>query len=72
MQTVGELLKEKNIDPKKDDTLSSWIVRQKIIPGMKIELWRNGKQTITAEEDANLRGKPRKFKTRIEIRDIAK
>ncbi len=23
----------------------------KIIPGMKIELWRNGKQTITAEED---------------------
>ena len=23
----------------------------KIISGMKIELWRNGKQTITAEED---------------------
>lgn len=49
-KTVGELLKEKNIDPKKDDTLS--VGRStKIIPGMKIELWRNGKQTITAEED---------------------
>ena len=49
-KTVGELLKEKNIDPKKDDTLS--VGRSaKIISGMKIELWRNGKQTITAEED---------------------
>ena len=49
-KTVGELLKEKNIDPKEDDTLS--VDRSaKIIPGMKIELWRNGKQTITAEED---------------------
>ena len=49
-KTVGELLKERNIDPKKDDTLS--VDRSaKIIPGMKIELWRNGKQTITAEED---------------------
>ena len=49
-KTVGELLKEKNISPKKDDTLS--VDRSaKIIPGMKIELWRNGKQTITTEED---------------------
>ena len=49
-KTVGELLKEKNINPKKDDMLS--VGRSvKIIPGMKIELWRNGKQTITAEED---------------------
>ena len=49
-KTVGELLKEKNIDPKKDDTLS--VDRSaKIISGMKIELWRNGKQTITAEGD---------------------
>ena len=49
-KTVGELLKEKNINPQKDDTLS--VDRSaKIIPGMKIELWRNGKQTITAEED---------------------
>ena len=49
-KTVGELLKEKNINPKKDDTLSVDRLA-KIIPGMKIELWRNGKQTITAEED---------------------
>ena len=49
-KTVGELLKEKNINPKKDDTLSVGH-SAKIIPGMKIELWRNGKQTITAEED---------------------
>ena len=49
-KTVGELLKEKNIDPKKDDTLSV-DHSAKIIPGMKIELWRNGKQTITTEED---------------------
>ena len=49
-KTVGDLLKEKNIDPKKDDTLS--VDRSaKIIPGMKIELWRNGKQTVTTEED---------------------
>ena len=49
-KTVGELLKEKNINPKKDDTLS--VDRSaKIIPGMKIELWRNGKQTVTTEED---------------------
>ena len=49
-KTVSELLKEKNIEPKKDDTLS--VDRSaKIIPGMKIELWRNGKQTITAEEE---------------------
>ena len=49
-KTVGELLKEKNINPKKDDMLS--VGRSvKIIPGMKIELWRNGKQTITTEED---------------------
>ena len=49
-KTVGELLKEKNIDLKKDDTLS--VDRSaKIIPGMKIELWRNGKQTVTTEED---------------------
>ena len=49
-KTVGELLKEKNISPKKDDTLSA-DRSAKIIPGMKIELWRNGKQTITTEED---------------------
>ena len=49
-KTVGELLKDKNITLQKDDTLS---VDQsaRIVPGMKIELWRNGKQTVTVEED---------------------
>ena len=49
-KTVGELLNDKNITLQKDDTLS---VDQsaRIVPGMKIELWRNGKQTVTVEED---------------------
>ena len=49
-KTVGELLDDKNITLQKDDTLS--VDRSAIIvPGMKIELWRNGKQTVTVEED---------------------
>ena len=49
-KTVGELLKDKHITPKKDDTLSVDL-SSKIVPGMKIELWRNGKQTVTVEEE---------------------
>lgn len=49
-KTVGELLKDKNITLKKDDTLSVDL-SAKIMPGMKIELWRNGKQTVTVEEE---------------------
>ncbi len=49
-KTVGELLKDKHITPKKDDTLSVDL-SAKIVPGMKIELWRNGKQTVTVEEE---------------------
>jgi transglycosylase-like protein len=49
-KTVDELLKDKRITPGKDDTLS--VDRStKITPGMKIELWRNGKQTVTVEEE---------------------
>lgn len=49
-KTVDELLKDKNITLQKDDTLS--VDRSaRIVPGMKIELWRNGKQTVTVEED---------------------
>ena len=49
-KTVGELLKDKNITLQKDDTLS--VDRSaRIVPGMKIELWRNGRQTVTVEED---------------------
>ena len=49
-KTVDELLNDKNITLQKDDTLS---VDQsaRIVPGMKIELWRNGKQTVTVEEE---------------------
>ena len=49
-KTVGELLKDKHITLKKDDTLSVDL-SAKIMPGMKIELWRNGKQTVTVEEE---------------------
>lgn len=49
-KTVGELLKDKHITMKKDDTLSMDL-SAKIVPGMKIELWRNGKQTVTVEEE---------------------
>ncbi len=49
-KTVGELLKDKHITLKKDDTLSMDL-SAKIVPGMKIELWRNGKQTVTVEEE---------------------
>ena len=49
-KTVDELLNDKNITLQKDDTLS--VDRSaRIVPGMKIELWRNGKQTVTLEED---------------------
>lgn len=49
-KTVDELLNDKNITLQKDDTLS--VDRSaRIAPGMKIELWRNGKQTVTVEED---------------------
>lgn len=49
-KTVGELLKDKHITLKKDDTISVDL-SSKILPGMKIELWRNGKQTVTVEEE---------------------
>lgn len=49
-KTVAELLKEKNITIKSDDVL---LVDQSaaIYPNMTIELWRNGKQTVTVDEE---------------------
>lgn len=49
-KTVAELLKEKNITIKSDDVL---LVDQSaaIYPNMTIELWRNGKQTVTMDEE---------------------
>lgn len=48
--TVGEMLKEKDITLGEKDRLS---VSQDtaITEGMKVELWRDGKQTLTKEED---------------------
>lgn len=47
--TVGEMLADKQISISDKDTLS--VKPQTAIkPGMKIEVWRNGKQTITEEE----------------------
>lgn len=50
--TVAEMLKDKNIVPGADDTLSVPL-EAAITPGMTIELWRNGTQTITEEHEVN-------------------
>ena len=47
--TVGEMLAQKKIELKENDVLSVPATTA-ITAGMKVELWRNGKQTITREE----------------------
>lgn len=47
--TIGDMIKEKNITPAADDTLST-PVGTAITAGMSVELWKNGKQTATVEE----------------------
>jgi len=47
--TVAEFLKEKGISLEGKDTLSVKTT-QPIVDGMSIEVWRNGKQTVTKEE----------------------
>jgi len=47
--TVAEFLKEKGISLEEKDTLSVKTT-QPIVDGMSIEVWRNGKQTVTKEE----------------------
>ena len=49
-KTVGEMLEQKNIKLGKEDTLSVPLSTP-ITKGMNVELWRNGKQTATVEED---------------------
>ncbi len=50
-KTVGEMLSSKKVTLAQDDTLS--VDRKTVITsGMTIELWRNGKQTVT--EDQNI------------------
>lgn len=48
-KTVADLLDEKEITLSEKDKLSV-AVDQVVIPNMKIELWREGKQTVTREE----------------------
>jgi uncharacterized protein YabE (DUF348 family) len=49
-KTVGDLLAKKNITIASDDTLSV-TPTSPIVEGMTIELWRNGIQTATEEQD---------------------
>lgn len=48
--TVSEMLKEKQITLGGDDTVSVSLDAP-IVQGMTVELWRNGKQTVTEEKD---------------------
>lgn len=50
--TVAGLLQEKDITLGEDDTLSI-SPKTSISSGMKVEIWREGKQTITEEEDVD-------------------
>ncbi len=49
-KTVGELLSQKNITPAANDTLSLPLATS-ISAGMHIELWKNGEQTMTQDEE---------------------
>lgn len=51
-KTVGDFLKEKKITMGQNDTLSL-DKSTPITAGMSIELWREGKQTITVEEEVD-------------------
>lgn len=48
--TVAELLQEKQVMLARNDTLSV-TAETRIIPGMTVEVWRNGVQTITEEQE---------------------
>ncbi|MES2876314.1 MAG: G5 domain-containing protein [Patescibacteria group bacterium] len=48
--TVGDFLKEKDITLGKDDDMSLE-ESSEVTAGMQLSIWRNGKQTITQEED---------------------
>jgi len=47
--TVGRFLEEKHITLGAKDTISK-AVTAAVTPNMKLEIWRNGKQTVTKEE----------------------
>jgi len=47
--TVAEMLKDKGITLGKDDTISA-PVGSPVVQGMRVEIWRNGAQTVTEEQ----------------------
>ncbi len=47
--TIGDMLKEKGVKLGKKDKVSASL-NTVIAKGMKVEVWRNGKQTVTREE----------------------
>lgn len=49
-RTVGELVSQKSIIPQANDTLMP-AASAPVVADMKIELWRNGEQTVTVDED---------------------
>ena len=49
-QTVGELLEEREIKLSADDTISLE-ANSAIVADITLEIWRNGKQTVTLEEE---------------------
>lgn len=49
-KTVAGMLKEKGITPEKEDTVSV-DKNAPIVAGMSVEIWRNGVQTITEDQD---------------------
>ncbi|MFZ1257870.1 MAG: phage tail tip lysozyme [Candidatus Saccharimonas sp.] len=49
-KTVGEMLMQKSITPAANDTLSP-AASTPITSGMKVELWKNGEQTATVDEE---------------------
>lgn len=48
--TVGKMMQTKGINLGKDDTLSVSKTTA-LTSGLRVEIWRNGKQTVTVEED---------------------
>lgn len=48
--TIADMLKQKGITPAADDTLMP-AAKTPIVAGMTVELWKNGEQTVTAEEE---------------------
>ena len=49
-KTVGAMLKEKGITPAANDTLTPGEATP-LTAGMKVQLWKNGEQTVTVDED---------------------